>query len=466
MSSDQNETTQISVRKYLQISHLNANHPTYINTMNQNTNTPLSPQRSSNLSKSILEYKPKRKIKVAPLTKIPLSSLGRGSMNFDTFITNTKVEESKINKNDIEFRTAYILKYAQNAENFYKTKKYFDYISEGKKGYFNELHSKIKKLIENQNNVLFDQISNLNKPVITLCCEYNNLMNKYCEFIFTELQGEKEQNMKLRKKNFELETNYQTKSNELSKLQSFVNRYDVSNKIHLKQGKEQTIEQIKHTFVQKENSYLLTIYRLEDEIRDLTALLEKNKEYYEKFKETEKKVEEKKKQNEEMRFVFNKELHDKAIENAISKDKEYELNEKIGELMKEIAKLKEDSEAKQREFVETTAQVKKMQMNIGQYKERILMMNEEMEQYILNWEREKNDHFNTAQALNALENRYYKENEEKENKEKEAKEKEDKAKKETENKEKEESTEKKETESKEKEKKENTDNKNKEEAKS
>ena len=134
--------------------------------------------------------------------------------------------------------------------------------------------------------------------------------------------------------------------------------------------------------------------------------------------------------------------------------------------MKEIAKLKEDSEAKQREFVETTAQVKKMQMNIGQYKERILMMNEEMEQYIFNWEREKNDHFNTAQALNALENRYYKENEEKENKEKEAKEKEDKAKKETENKEKEESTEKKETESKEKEKKENTDNKNKEEAKS
>ena len=132
MSSDQNETTQISVRKYLQISHLNSNHPTYINTMNQNTNTPLSPQRSSNLSKSILEYKPKRKIKVAPLTKIPLSSLGRGSMNFDTFITNTKVEESKINKNDIEFRTAYILKYAQNAENFYKTKKYFDYISEGK----------------------------------------------------------------------------------------------------------------------------------------------------------------------------------------------------------------------------------------------------------------------------------------------------------------------------------------------
>ena len=179
MSSDQNETTQISVRKYLQISHLNSNHPTYINTMNQNTNTPLSPQRSSNLSKSILEYKPKRKIKVAPLTKIPLSSLGRGSMNFDTFITNTKVEESKINKNDIEFRTAYILKYAQNAENFYKTKKYFDYISEGKKGYFNELHSKIKKLIENQNNVLFDQISNLNKTVITLCCEYNNLMNKY-----------------------------------------------------------------------------------------------------------------------------------------------------------------------------------------------------------------------------------------------------------------------------------------------
>lgn len=240
-------------------------------------------------------------------------------------------------------------------------------------------------------------------------------MNKYCESIFTELQSEKEQNMKLRKRNFELETNFQSKTNELNQLNSYVNRYDVSNKIHIKKGKEETIEQIKHTFLQKENSYLLTIYRLEDEIRDLTLLLEKNKDYYEKFKDTEEKVEEKRKQNEEMRFVFNKELHDKAIENAIMKDKEYELNEKIAELNKEITQLKEENDNKQREFVDISTQIKKLQMNLAQNNERFYMMNEEMEQYMIGLEREKMDHYNTAQALSALENRFYKENEEKEN---------------------------------------------------
>lgn len=409
----QNETNQTELNQYITINHLNSKYSTNIETRNQNTNTPLSPIKSF-CSKSVLEYKPKRKIKVAPLTKIPLSSIGKGVINFNTFVTSSKEENSKINS-DLEFRTTYIIKYAQNAENFYKTKRFVDFISENKKGNFVELYEKIKKLLETQNRILFDQITNLNKPVISLCCDYNSLMNKYCESIFTELQNEKEQNMKLRKRNFELETNFQSKANELDQLNSYVNRYDVSNKIHIKKGKEETIEQIKHTFLQKENSYLLTIYRLEDEIRDLTLLLEKNKDYYEKFKDTEEKVEEKRKQNEEMRFVFNKELHDKAIENAIMKDKEYELNEKITELNKEINQLKEENDNKQREFVDISTQIKKLQMNLAQDKERFYMMNEEMEQYMIGLEKEKNDHYNTAQALSALENRYYKENEEKEN---------------------------------------------------
>ena len=409
----QNETNQTDLTQYITINHLNSKYTTNVETRNQNTSTPMSPKRSF-CSKSVLEYKPKRKIKIAPLSKIPLSSIGKGVFNFNTFVTSSKEENSKINS-DLEFRTTYIIKYAQNAENFYKTKRFVDYISENKKGNFTELYEKIKKLLESQNRILFDQISNLNKPVISLCCEYNSLMNKYCESIFTELQSEKEQNMKLRKRNFELETNFQSKTNELNQLNSYVNRYDVSNKIHIKKGKEETIEQIKHTFLQKENSYLLTIYRLEDEIRDLTLLLEKNKDYYEKFKDTEEKVEEKRKQNEEMRFVFNKELHDKAIENAIMKDKEYELNEKIAELNKEITQLKEENDNKQREFVDISTQIKKLQMNLAQNNERFYMMNEEMEQYMIGLEREKMDHYNTAQALSALENRFYKENEEKEN---------------------------------------------------
>lgn len=358
-----------------------------------------------------LEYKSKKKIKIHPISKVSLSQVGRATINCNTFITSNKKEDSKQN-NDQEFRTEFILKYAQNAENFYKTKKYFDLISETKQFAATDCYSKLKKIIENQNQLLLDTTNFSQKKVITSCCDYSFYMNKYCELIFSELQNEKERNMKLRKRNFELESTLTNKSTELNELKTYLNKYDVSSRITLKKSKEDTVESLKKQFIQKENSFLLTIRHLEEEITDLTILLNKNKEYYDKFKESEKKVDEKKRQNEEMRFAFNKELHNKVLENAICKDKQYELLEKIEELEKEIAVMKEESENQKRSYVELNAQMKKAQTILNEKNENIMMLNEEMENYYISYEREKSEHFNTIQALNSLEQRFYNANEE------------------------------------------------------
>ena len=65
-------------------------------------------------------------------------------------------------------------------------------------------------------------------------------------------------------------------------------------------------------------------------------LLDLNKDYYNKFKESEKKVEEKKKENDLMKFNYSKEIHNKNIEFAIENEKEEELNMKANGLEENI----------------------------------------------------------------------------------------------------------------------------------
>ena len=419
---------------YLTINKCTSNvttNPSSIN--NQISTTFNSPIRSnsSNIQLNYNIYKPKRYLKkTSHLTNLVFTTLKRGNFNIQDISPHKSYETFKSDSN-YEHKTQFIIKYSTNIEQFNKHKKNVDNITESKRHTFMELHSKLKKLLDIQNQLFFENttahdIHAQMSQLISLCYEYNTNINKYCEMIFTELQDEKTMNIKLRKRNFEVENMCQAKINELNDLNNYLNRYDVSTKIYMKKGKEETIENIRKSFVQKENAYLLKIYKLEDEIRDLTALLSKNKEYFDKFKESEKKVEEKRKQNEEMKFAFNKELHDKVIENAICQDKQYELNEHIKELNKEIEMLKEENEEQKRINIDVVTQNKKLITVINMRNENLAMLNEEMEMYMMMYDKEKGEHHNTNQALQALENRYYSELEEREEREKKEKEKKEK----------------------------------------
>ena len=360
----------------------NTTNPSSLNQISSTFNSPLR-SNSSNVQLNYDIYKPKRLLKkTSHLTNLVFTTFKRGAFKIQDISPHHSYEAFKSDPN-YENKTQFIIKYSTNIEQFNKHKKNVDNITESKRHTFIELHSKLKKLLDIQNQLFFENtttrdIQSQMSHVISLCCEFNTSINKYCEMIFNELQDEKNMNMKLRKRNFEVENMCQVKINELNDLNSYLNRYDVSTKIYMKKGKEETIESIRKGFVQKENAYLLKIYKLEDEIRDLTALLSKNKEYFEKYKESEKKVEDKRRQNEEQK----------------------------------------------RMNIDVVTQNKKLIAVINMRNENLAMLNEEMEMYMMMYDKEKGEHHNTNQALQALENRYYSELEEREEREKKEKEKE------------------------------------------
>ena len=415
-----------------------------------------------------LSYKPRRLVKLTG-GEIPLKSLGKATLDytktfykmegddFDKKLASTGKKNKAFNpiENDItninnnaEFKAASGIKLAHNSNSLYKLRKNIDIVSENRKRNYEELINKILKLLEIQSHLFFlydieednnsssrmtttfntlsslksntlnfqsnsldnnnNKISIKMRKIISLNIELGSSFYKFMNLIFTELREKHNENIRLIKKCNEQEIRINQTSKELETLKNYYNRYDVNAKIYLQQGKESSIRDVKDKFNKKENEYILNIYKLEDEIRNLIFLLDKNKDYYNKLKETEKLVEKSKKQNDEMKSFYNKEIHEIIIKNANEKDREEELNNKMHDLEEIINKLKEEQEGTKRKEIESNAKIKKIKMIINERNENICMLNEELEWYIREYQKEKFNHNNTKTALQILENRIFK----------------------------------------------------------
>ena len=445
-----------------QLSYRNRLHLTY-NSLSQNNSN-----KNSNKTCRKISYKPRRFVKLEG-GEIPLRLIGKASLDytktfykmgaddFDKKICSTGrrnkdsnlLESEIININNrVEFKAASGIKFAQSSSNLYKLKRNIDLISENGKKSYDELFNKMIKLLEMQSQLFLSEeneenndnylktISTLNtlssqnskalnhkslsleknnnknipykmRKVINLCLEIGSTVYKFLTLIFGELREKHDENIKLFKKSNEQEIYINKITKELESLRKYKNR-NTNSKIYFQKGEDNSINNIKQNFQRKENEYILNIYKLEDEIRSLTILLNKNKDYYNKLKETEKEIEKNKRRNEELRSLYNKEIHQKLIENANDKDREEELNNKIIELEETIDKLKNEHEGNKRKEIETNAKIKKIKMIVNEKNENICMLNEELEWYIREYTKEKFNHNNTKNALQILEKRIFK----------------------------------------------------------
>ena len=241
------------------------------------------------------------------------------------------------------------------------------------------------------------------KKIISLGLEIGNGIIKFTNLLFNELREKTEENSKLVQSRNEQEMKCNHVTQELDKLQKFCESYDISSKMYLAKARENTINNIKDFFHKKENEYKINLYKMEDEIKDLTYLLNKNKDYYTKYKEKEAEVINNKRQRDEYKYLYNKEIQEKILQNASEKDKEEELNKKVNELEDNIDELKEEIEGNKRKEIESNAKLSKIMMILREKNENILMLNEELEWYIREYNKKKNE-------LKTLENRVFKNN--------------------------------------------------------
>ena len=220
--------------------------------------------------------------------------------------------------------------------------------------------------------------------------------------------------MKLLKINYDYELKINNQSKQLDDIKYYFEKYNISKKIYGEKVKENTIKNIKTKFLKKENEYLMHNFQLRDEIFSLVKLLDKNKDYFDKYKDAKKEINDNKKNAELLKLEFNKELQDKKLEYALEKDQKEELSVKLDELKETIKELKEENDSNKRQEIENNAQILKLKIVLGEKNEHLMMMNEELEQYIREYEKEKYNYQNSQNSLRALENRIYNEEKQRE----------------------------------------------------
>ena len=243
-----------------------------------------------------------------------------------------------------------------------------------------------------------------NKDIISGWYQFCTLMNKFISLIFTELRENKENIRKLNQKLKDYEVRLENSTKEIDKMQSFLSKYEVNSKIFLKIKNEKEIEKVKSIFNKKENEYILSNFRLKNEIKNLTSLLDENQKYYHKCKELENDINKGKQKNEELKYFYNQELQAKNMENIIHTEKEEQLELKIKELEKVIQGLQNDKDEYKKKYIENQIKVKNLSMNMNERNENILMQNEEIEWFVREYGKLNNNYLNIKRDLNNIEN--------------------------------------------------------------
>ena len=271
------------------------------------------------------------------------------------FKTDLKEEMNKHSNSDlIKFRTEYILKYAKISDFFQHILKiYKEIIKNDRKNYFGIYFSNERNIYENLNRLILEEIQsdfpleyltwkNLISLFYDFTFEYTNILN----FLFEEIKILENKNIHLENKLFEKENDLENNLGELEKVNEYIIEKDLNRRKKEDKKKEQDTNKIKLKARKKENAYIITIYRLEEEIRQLTELLNKNKIQQNELNIVKNEKNDKIKEIDNLRNKFNKEINDLSIKITCLKEQIEELKYQIKELENENNNLKEEIDNK------------------------------------------------------------------------------------------------------------------------
>jgi len=282
--------------------------------------------------------------------------------------------------------------------------------------------SNISKCLTPSNNTYITTLSSFNssnqnnfaKNMKTLFSTWSDIIINFTKFIshiLKEISSYKIEHLNLKRKNISDETQLNKVSKELDELKKYINKFDINHKIYSQMHKENKINDLKKSFLLKENEYKIAIFKLESEIKSLTTLLDKNKIYYNKYIDLSKEIGKNRKENELLKVKFNKELQENNILFLVEKDLKDDLNFQIEKLKNEIVEIKQEKNEEKKINVEMQSLIKKLRMEINEKEENIMMLNEELETFIRKYNEEKTKHLIVLKDFKLLEQKIFKKKE-------------------------------------------------------
>ena len=387
-----------------------------------------------------------------PLNRLKLENNIKSSDNI-LDLYKERIDEEMINRNFsinskkvINLKSEQIKFFSKISTDYTIFKKYINFISDKNKITLNLYLTQLTNLIELQRNELFIYNSNYNyfetpekdgnntnkninsisqdiKPkdikrvnieeqkvhnlfnnktmfkFLNINTDYNSTLNKCLSLVFTELKELKERNINLEKINKENDILLNQKINQLKEVDKYLNSIQAKTFLFSNQKKE-NIEQKKNQKKNiKKNNILLDYYKLNYEMKDLLILLERNRDYYNKYKEIEKREKINNSENLYMKAHLTKELEKKDVQYKNEIELNNDLNEQIINLEETINDLKNTIENMKMQEIQFNSKIKRLYDVINERNENLKMMNEELSHFYMMYNKEIKNHENTKLLL-------------------------------------------------------------------
>ena len=390
-----------------------------------------------------------------PLSQMKLENNIKSSDNIME-LYKEKIDENLVNKEFtitnkkvINFKSEQIKLFSKISGDYTNFKKFVNFINDRHKLTLNFYLSQLSNLIEIQRNVLFidnanysyfeskikdqtllDKNTNTNTSNVNIAkpkenkkiiideqkvhnlfnnktmikylkinSEYNSYLYKCFDLIFNELKELKEKNMELLKANYENDILLNSRNKELKDIQKLLNSNQAKEFFESYRKKEDIVKNMGLKYNKKESKYLLDLYNLNYEMKELILLLNKNKEYYNKCKELEEKGKQSFRENMYMKAHLTSQLEKNKMNYKNEVGINIDLNEHIVELEEDINKLKNKNEEMVLNEIQLDSKIKRLNDIINEKNENLRMMKEEMDYYYIRYKREILSHEATKVIL-------------------------------------------------------------------
>ena len=264
----------------------------------------------------------------------------------------------------LNLRTEYLIKLSKLVEISKKFEQHSDYFRVEKREIYSFNLKNYYRNFDKFNDLLLNEIKTGEmldmKTWAKILIFYFNMafsLIKYEKNIFSEMHFMKNENLNLKQKLFSLEGELNIKNKDINDINKYIMQYDLTNKVKYGKKKELSIKEIKQKYISQESAYILTIYKLEEEIKQLTNVLEKNKYDVNNFQILKAKLKQVEEKYERDKDMLEKENDEKDVTIKLLSQGTVDLNEKITELENEIQQLKNKEESVKHDYISFEAKI-------------------------------------------------------------------------------------------------------------
>ena len=193
------------------------------------------------------------------------------------------IDINTVETDSIKIKNTYLIKFANIAELYKKFFANSDWIRvDFRKTFLNILTNVFKSLEEYNKFILYKyKINDILSTDIWASSlksfhDFCGNVLKWQKLMIDEIRFVKKENIYLNKKLFHIENDLDVKDQEIKDINKNIIKYDLDK---VKYGKiaYEKVEKVKNDYINHESNYVLTIYQLENELKQLSEVLRKNK---------------------------------------------------------------------------------------------------------------------------------------------------------------------------------------------